>query len=156
MSGHDDPGININRKIPVVTLSLLVTATSFQNVENRSSYNLLCTCWNLWSVFLDWTFLSHLVWCWNNFFHLGKFSLWPASGFLGLGNKCVPVPRNLCAIAYDDDGCKVCQIVKANSTNLANFSFQTSQESRILSRPGHALSVMIEVSQFVRNSRLCY
>jgi len=27
-------------------------------------------------------------------------------GFLGLGNKCVPVPRNLCAIAYDDDGCK--------------------------------------------------
>jgi len=29
-----------------------------------------------------------------------------AYGFLGMGDRCVPVPSHLCAIAYDDDGCK--------------------------------------------------
>merc|ERR1712179_264732 len=29
-----------------------------------------------------------------------------AHGFLGMGDRCVPVPSHLCAIAYDDDGCK--------------------------------------------------
>merc|ERR1712055_625165 len=27
-------------------------------------------------------------------------------GFLGMGDRCVPVPSHLCAIAYDDDGCR--------------------------------------------------
>merc|ERR1719234_3093014 len=30
-----------------------------------------------------------------------------AYGFLGMGNRCVPVPSHLCAVAYDDDGCKL-------------------------------------------------
>ena len=30
-------------------------------------------------------------------------------GFLGFGDQCIPVPSHLCAIAYDDDGCKVAQ-----------------------------------------------
>jgi len=29
-----------------------------------------------------------------------------ARGLLGFGSKCVPVPRHLCALAYDDDGCR--------------------------------------------------
>ena len=24
-----------------------------------------------------------------------------------MGDRCVPVPSHLCAVAYDDDGCKV-------------------------------------------------
>merc|ERR1712002_41137 len=29
-----------------------------------------------------------------------------SQGLLGFGSKCVPVPSNLCARAYDDGGCR--------------------------------------------------
>jgi len=34
------------------------------------------------------------------------YALAGAHGFLGMGDRCVPVPSRLCAVAYDDDGCK--------------------------------------------------
>ena len=43
---------------------------------------------------------------------------WNISGFLGMGDRCVPVPSHLCAIAYDDDGCKVWQRIEGKSRAL--------------------------------------
>ena len=53
-----------------------------------------------------------------------------------MGDRCVPVPSHLCAIAYDDDGCKVSLGKSESFPNGTDICFPN--DMKCLNKAGHA------------------